>query len=280
MPRRMKSDGGIGLIRLRRLADQFQQSLFFLPAIFVIASVVLALVIVRVDRALGRDGLPSFFSTTVDNARSILSTVAGGTISAASVVFSLTLIAVQLASSQFSPRVLRGFLGDRFQQMVMGIVVGTFTYSLVVLRVVQQPQDQSTSTPFLPRLSVLFAVIFAVASLLAVLASIDHTAKSLQVGSLLDRIAFETVATIEARLVRADSDDDENALILDAPGIVPAAPRANPGVEQPAPLTPPDDALDISAEHPGWVTQLSVEAIFSCLPDDSTVLLRTAVARI
>ena len=274
--RRLKRDGGLSLLRLRRLADQFQQSLFFLPAIFVVGSVVLAFGAVRLDRTLGPGDLPDFFSTTVDNARSILSTVAGGTISSASVVFSLTLIAVQLASSQFSPRALRGFLGDRFQQIVMGIVVGTFTYSLVVLRVVQQPRDTSTSDPFLPRLSVLLAVIFAVASLLAVLGSIDHTAKSLRVGSLLDRIADDTIATIEARLVRAD-DDDQRALILDAPGIVPASPRPRPHLERRADHEPPEDALVVRATRPGWVTQLSVEAIFECLPEGSTVLLRTAV---
>ena len=151
------------------------------------------------DRRFAAGDLPSFHSTTVDNARSILSTVAGGTISAAAVVFSLTLIAVQLASSQFSPRVVRGFVGDRFQQIVMGIVVGTFTYCLVVLRVVQKPLESSGSGPFLPQVSIVVAVTLAVASLLAVLASIDHTAKSLRVGALLDQVATQTVSVIESR---------------------------------------------------------------------------------
>lgn len=271
-------DGGVGLLRLRNWAERFRQSLFFLPALFVVGSILLALGMVEADRALGPEDLPNYLSTTVDNARSILSTVAGGTIGSASVVFSLTLVAVQLASSQFSPRVLRGFLGDRFQQVVMGIVVGTFTYSLLVLRVVQQPLEESTSDPFLPRISVLVALVLAVASLLAVLASIDHTAKSLRVGALLDHIAAETVQVIEDRYPRLDADPGPTEIRLDAPGVAPATAKVSGGPTQPAhPHRAPPDALALCATEPGWVTQISIDGILAALPEGSTILLETAV---
>ena len=274
----MRSDGGVGLLRLRRYSDRFRQSLFFLPAIFVLASIILALAMVELDRRLPSGDLPSFLSTTVDNARSILSTVAGGTIGSASVVFSLTLVSVQLASSQFSPRVVRGFLGDRFQQTVMGIVVGTFTYSLVVLRVVQKPLEESNSEPFLPQLSIVVAVLLAVASLLAVLASIDHTAKSLRVGSLLDQVTEETVRVIEARYAHLDDDDGRRSLQLDAPSVVPAAPRQRLASESGSQRHDvPSDALVLRANRSGWVTQISVEGILSAVPAGSTVLLESAV---
>lgn len=276
---RVRSDGGVALLRLRRYSDRFHQSLFFLPAIFVFASIVLAFVMVRIDRNLRADDLPSFLSTTVDNARSILSTVAGGTIGSASVVFSLTLVAVQLASSQFSPRVVRGFLGDRFQQTVMGIVVGTFTYSLVVLRVVQEPLDESNAEPFLPQTSIMVAVILAVASLLAVLASIDHTARSLQVGALLDLVANQTVDAIEAQYAQLDDDDDgERSLQLDAPSVVPAAPRQRAeGQRGAVRVQAPADALVLRADRAGWVTQISIEGILAAVPAGSTLLLESAV---
>ena len=279
---RVRSDGGVVLLRLRRYSDRFRQSLFFLPAIFVLGSIVLGFTTVAIDRTLEEGDLPSYLSTTVDNARSILSTVAGGTIGSASVVFSLTLVAVQLASSQFSPRVVRGFLGDRFQQTVMGIVVGTFTYSLVVLRVVQEPLDTSNSDPFLPQTSIAVAIVLAVASLLAVLASIDHTAKSLRVGSLLDEIAAETVAVIEARFLRLDNDENDDQaeppLQLDAPSVVPASPRhpVEPG-SRPNQPDVPDDALFLRSKRSGWVTQISIEGILDAIPAGSTLLLQTAV---
>ncbi|MEZ5225675.1 MAG: DUF2254 family protein [Acidimicrobiales bacterium] len=112
----------------------------------------------------------------------ILSAIAGGTITAASIVFSLTLVAVQLAASRFSPRVLRDFLGDRFQQLVMGTVIGTFSYSLLVLREVRSAPE-GVERAFLPQVSVALAVVLAVVSLVAILGSIDHTAKGLRVGN-------------------------------------------------------------------------------------------------
>lgn len=274
----MRSDGGVSLLRLRRYADQFRQSLFFLPALFVLASIVLGFVTVAIDRSLRAGDVPSYLSTTVDNARSILSTVAGGTIASASIVFSLTLVAVQLASSQFSPRVVRGFLGDRFQQVVMGVVVGTFTYCLVVLRVVHEPLDSSNSDPFLPQISIVVAVVLAVASLLAVLASIDHTAKSLRVGSLLDHVTQETLDVIETRYARLDADDGKQSLQLDAPLVVPASPRRSPSsVPLPDRYDAPDDALVMRAERAGWVTQISIEGILDAMPPGSTMVLQSAV---
>lgn len=264
---RESRDGGIGILRFRTWIDRFRQSLFFLPALFVLGSMITALALVEVDRGLGNGDLPEFFATTVDNARSILATIAGGTIGAASVVFSLTLVAVQLASSQFSPRVLRGFLGDTFQQFVMGIVVGTFTYSLLVLRVVRAPLDANTGEPFLPQISVIVAVVLAVASLLAVLASIDHTAKRLRVGSVLDRIAEEALGTIDTRYPNPVGDEDDTVAGSD---IEVVAERDQPQIEE---RGQPDDALVVHAKRSGWVTQLSMQGLIEAAPEGSTVLL-------
>lgn len=267
----------MNLLRLRRYGERFRQSLFFLPAIFVLGSIALGFATVAIDRSLSDGQLPSAASSTVDNARSILSTVAGGTIGAASVVFSLTLVAVQLASSQFSPRVVRGFLGDRFQQVVMGVVVGTFTYSLVVLRVVQEPLDDSNAEPFLPQVSVLIAILLAVLSLLAVLASIDHTAKSLRVGTLLDGIVAETVAVVEFRYPHRDSSDEERSIRLGGTSVVPAPSEESSSTPDGDETDPPADALVVRSEVSGWVTQISLEGILEHAPERSTVVIESPV---
>ncbi len=270
--------GGVALLRLRRYAERFRQSLFFLPAFFVLGSLGLGFLTVEIDRGLSSGDLPSVASTTVDNARSILSTVAGGTIGSASVVFSLTLVAVQLASSQFSPRVVRGFLGDRFQQIVMGVVVGTFTYCLAVLRVVQEPLENSNADPFLPQVSILVAVVLGVLSLLAVLASIDHTAKSLRVGSLLDSIASETVKVIQFRYPHRDADNEERSIRLGGPSVVAEIPRERSGLDaRESPPVPPHDALVVRSDRAGWVTQISLEGLLEDIPEGSTLLLESSV---
>ncbi len=267
------------MLRLRRLGEQFRQSLFFLPSGFVAASLVLATGLTELDRSLEPDALPSLFDTTVDNARSILSTVAAGTIGAASVVFSLTLVAVQLASTQYSPRVVRGFLRDRFQQVAMGSVVGTFTYSLVVLRAVRSPLDDTGETlAFQPRLSVLFAVILGVTSLVAVLGSIDHTAKALRVGSIINRITDETIAVIHEQFPRLDQVSPSiGPLGVDRPASTPAPGPASSSGGEPANLDPPDDALVVRCSTAGWVTQVSTDGLIDAMPSGSTLSLHSSV---
>ncbi len=117
-----------------------QQSLFFIPALIVGGCAVLARSLLWVDRSGSLAGLP-VLSTTVASARVILSTIAGATITVAAIVFSITALTVQLAASQYSPRILGVLFRDRFQQIVIGITAGTFVYSLLVLAAVRLPAD-------------------------------------------------------------------------------------------------------------------------------------------
>ncbi len=271
--------GGTIALKVRRIGDQFRQSLFFLPSGFVLASVVLAVGLTQLDRSLDSEALPPVFDTTVDNARSILSTVAGGTIGAASVVFSLTLVAVQLASSQYSPRVVRGFLRDRFQQVAMGFVVGTFTFSLVVLRTVRSSVDNTGDTlPFQPRLSVLGAVLLGVSSLVAVLGSIDHTAKALRVGSIINRITAETISVIRSRFPRIDeAGPGSEAVGIDRPASTPVHDPEPTATAEPHVEEPPSDACVVRCSDAGWVTQVSIEALIEAVPPRSTLSLHASV---
>ncbi|HVM41636.1 MAG TPA: DUF2254 family protein, partial [Acidimicrobiia bacterium] len=97
----------------------------------------------------------------------------------------------QLASSNFSPRTLPGFLRDRSQQIAIGTVTATFAYSLLVLREVRVLSEDAPEN--VPNIAVATAVVLAIASLLAIIHAIDHTARSLKV----ERVANEAMrATI------------------------------------------------------------------------------------
>ena len=242
----MSDERTAGQVRRRNLADEARRSLFVLPALIVLGSTVLGELLAEVDDRIDPGELPGFLETTQDSARAILGAIAGGTITAAAVVLSFTLVAVQLASSQYSPRTLGRFLGDRFQQVVMGIVFGTFTYCIVVLREIEDVGPRAELPG--PQLATTGAVIFAVAALLAVLASIDHTARSLQVESIAERVSRAAITIAR----------DEYPLVDGPP-------------EPPTPLPEiPDDSLVVPAHRTGWVQQFPLRAAVSGLPPGTT----------
>ena len=90
-------------------------------------------------RGIGRACAERFL---VEGARVVLSTIAGAMISVTGLVFSITMVVLQLASSQYTPRVLQAFLGDRTTQHTLGIFAASFLYALVVLRAVRDGGDQ------------------------------------------------------------------------------------------------------------------------------------------
>ncbi|HEY1118646.1 MAG TPA: DUF2254 family protein, partial [Acidimicrobiales bacterium] len=128
-------------MRLRSISERLRGSLFFVPMLYVVAGVLVGLIGVEVDRNLVDTSadLPFGLTSTVDSARAVLETIGGATISFAGIAFSISLLVIQLASSQYSPRVVHTLFRDPFNRRVMALVVGTFTYCIVVLRSVRSP---------------------------------------------------------------------------------------------------------------------------------------------
>ena len=233
------------LVRLRAGLESFRDSLFFFPALFVVAAVVLGETMLEVDERVSLDSVPSFLRFTVDSARALLSTVAGATVTVTGVVFALTAVSVQLASSQFSPRVVRGFLRDRAIQAGIGFMVATFTYSLMVLRAVRSPEGDGASE-VVPNLSTGLALVLAVGMVLVILAYVNHTAQSLQATQLVGNVTAGTVALVRQRFPEVGEAEPERAVWAEAAlgtGRRVAAPRS------------------------GWVQQLSETSLLHALPD-------------
>ena len=117
-----------------------RSSFWFIPAVMVLDAVALAIVLITVDATVdlpivGR--WPLLFGASAAGARSLLTAVAGSMITVAGVVFSITLVALSLTSSQYTSRVIRTFMRDRVTQVVLGVFVGIFAYCLVVLRTIR-----------------------------------------------------------------------------------------------------------------------------------------------
>lgn len=112
----------------------------------------------------------------------------------------------QLASSQFTPRVLGGFLGSRVVQATFGVFVGTFVFALTVLRSVLDKTD--TDLGFVPRVSVSFAFLLALACVALLLAFIRHITEMIQVSRVVLRVGDETMALAD-RVFPGDDGHEE-----------------------------------------------------------------------
>jgi uncharacterized membrane protein len=161
-----------------------------LPSAISILALLAAVTLPTVDEHL-RGDLPFLFSGNADSARSLLSTIASAMISLTGLVFSITMVVMQLASSQFTPRLLGTFLGSRITQVTLGVFTSSFLFAFVILREVRGGE-----TPFVPQLSVTTAFSLVLASVAMFFAFIHHITQSIQVGQVIDRVAQGTVTAL------------------------------------------------------------------------------------
>ena len=135
------------LSRLNDIWSRTSQSYWFVPSLMVMGAIFCAIGALWLDVLVGpiKNGIvPWFGAMGPEAARKILSTIASTMVTVAGVVFSITIVALQLASSQFGPRVLRNFMGDHANQVVFGTFTGAFVYCLLVLSVVRdEPSGQA-----------------------------------------------------------------------------------------------------------------------------------------
>src|SRR5690606_37545150 len=129
-------------------------------------------------------------------ARELLATVAGSIITVTSLVFSLTMVVLQMASQQFGSRLVGNFMRDRANQWVLGLFLATFAYCLWVLRTVRAEGESASvsidsiaTTAFVPYLSIVIALALTMMSLFVLIYFIHHTAQSIQVEFVLARLS-------------------------------------------------------------------------------------------
>ena len=251
-----------GMVRLRQIADRIRHRLSFVPMLYVAGAIVLVQSVLLLDRAMNDQALPSWLETTVESARSVFSAMAGGLITSITLLLSMMLVAVQLASTQFSPRTLRDWLGNRTLQHAIGLVLGTTVFCLLALRSTRDFEEGGGAV--VPHVTVLVAVALGVLSLVAVVRAVDHLAQSIRVGSVADRVAAETIGVVE------HGDDT-------VPGG--QAPKVLPATEPDGPRTIdiPPDAVAIEAPHAGWIQQIDTETLLDAVPDASTALVVVSI---
>lgn len=176
--------------------QEMRLSFWFVPAVIVLSAVALATVLIAVDASVDLHSVerwPLFFGAGAAGARGLLTTVASSMITVAGVVFSITIVALALTSTQYTSRVLQNFMHDHINQMVLGVFVGIFAYCLVVLRTVRGG-DEGT---FVPSLAVMVGLILAFVGIAFLIYFIHHISVSIQASNILAAAAQETIATVD-----------------------------------------------------------------------------------
>ena len=181
--------------RLKQQWSDLRSTFWFLPFLIVLSSVVYAIVLIQTDYAGGDRWLarwPRIFGVGAEGARDMLSTLAGSMMSVMGITFSMTLLALALASSQYTSRILRNFMRSRVTQVTLGPFAGLFVYCLIVLHTIR-----TGDAPFVPSLAVFFAFVLAFGGVAVLIFFIHHIASSIQASSIIASVAQETNASID-----------------------------------------------------------------------------------
>ncbi len=182
--------------RLSHFWSNLRSSFWFMPSMIVVASIALAAVLIEADSAVSNRWLahwPRLFGAGAEGARGMMSTIAGSMMTVVGVTFSMVLMVLAMASSQYTSRILRNFIRSRITQVVLGIFAGIFTYCLIVLRTIRSGDEGS----FVPNLAVSFGFVLALGGVGALIFFIHHIASSIQASSIIASVAQDTIAAID-----------------------------------------------------------------------------------
>ena len=176
--------------------NRVRSSFWFIPTVMAGIAVLLALTGVTFDESMSTRltfVLGWKFNGGAEGASAVLGVVAGSMISIAGVVFSMTLVALSLASAQLGPRLLRSFMRDTTTQVVLGTFVATFLYCLIVLRTIRRAEEVT----FVPHLSVTLGVLLAMVSVGVFIYFIHHVSVSIQANEIAARTGKELLEGID-----------------------------------------------------------------------------------
>src|SRR3712207_2631476 len=215
-----------------RLRHSVRTSLWLLPIGCLAAGILLAVGTLAVDRATDYTLVPQSLTGTPSDAQTILSSFATAMVSLTSLVLTVTLVAVQLAMGQFSPRIVGALLTDRWSQLAIGLFGATFLVAVLTLR-----EIRGSDTGTVPGLSMLLSYVLMLASLVVLVLFVHHAGQGLRVAGLIDLVGDrnrEFIAREHGEQPVVTGGPDEvvaaqpgNVVRVDRPALVTAARRAD-----------------------------------------------------
>jgi uncharacterized membrane protein len=231
-------------VRLRLQAHRraLRASLWFLPAVAATAGVVLGEAFARVS--LVQDGalFGLVFTSSADTARTVLQTIATSLITVTGLTFSTAVVALQVATGQYTPRLLRNFLADRGNQVVLAGLVATFAFSIVLLRRVQSPAPGQDAV--VPVVGVTVAIAMALGCVGLLIYFFHHVTTQLRVETVMEDVVTHTLRAIDT--VHPERDEDHTPIDLPEP---------------------PDGAIAVPVHRSGHVQSVDLDALLGVARD-------------
>jgi len=183
-------------VKISKLWDQLHSSYWFIPAVMAVGAIALAFTMLNLDRT-GKVDIDYWwvYGGGADGARSLLGSVAGSMISVAATAFSITIVALQLAASNFGPRLLRNFMQDTGNQVVLGTFIGTFIYCLLILRTIHGEGDGYEQ--YVPQLSVTVGTLLAIISIGVLIYFIHHASTIIQASQVIQNVSEDLHSAIK-----------------------------------------------------------------------------------
>ena len=181
--------------------EELRTTLWVVPSVLIVVAAALFVATFAVDVAAYHHHLtlPVWIRTgSADAERQVLISIAAAVITVIGVVFSITILALTLASQQFGPRMMRNFVRDIGNQVTLGVFVGTFVYSVLALVTVNSLNGNGTGQPFVPYLSTSVAEALLFVDLGVLIYFIHHIAKSIQLPEVIGGIADDLMHSIDA----------------------------------------------------------------------------------
>lgn len=184
---------------LRRLGERF----WFVPALLCVLASAGALGLVALDRYTADGFAPGWtelllYRVGSDGSRDLLGAIATSSLAVAGTTFSITMAVLALTSSSYGPRLVRNFMADKGNQIVLGVYVATFLYCLLVLRAIRVLGDPGDGAEvFVPHLAVNGAVLLAVGNVAVLIYFIHHISDSVQVATLAGGVRADLLATVD-----------------------------------------------------------------------------------
>src|SRR5690349_8531622 len=166
--------------------NPIRQSLWFVPVMCVLVGVGTSFVVLWIDGLFGYTVVPRWMTGGPDAALVILSSIATSMVSLAALVLTITMVVVQLAMGQFSPRIVQTILRDKPSQLAVGVFVATFAHAMLAMREVDF--DKGT----VPGLAIVVAYALVLVSIVLLVTYVHHIGQALRVSALIELVGDRT----------------------------------------------------------------------------------------
>lgn len=176
-----------------KILSNLRSGLWFIPLVYGVAGLLLNLITTSMDTATDFQLIPISVIGGPDAALGILGAVAASMISLVATVLSITMVVVQLAMGQFSPRIVQTFLQDRPSQHAIGLFVATFVHAMLTMRQVLVSEED----PNVPGVSVAVTFLLVVVNVVVLVVYIHHIGRELQVSSLIELVGKQTRSLLD-----------------------------------------------------------------------------------